>query len=138
MAFMDDEYKDRKIKEFYDKYPKLFPEGEPVCGFYCEHGWRPILDKLCQDITKELDSMPEPMNITVQQVKEKFGGLRFYISSGTDTIFDLINAAEQESTTTCETCGKPGMNKATVSGWYKTMCEECEIKINKSMKSRGF
>jgi len=57
------------------------------------------------------------------QVKEKFGTLRFYLTKGTDRMYDLIHEAERLSSRTCEECGKPGLydNK---TGWYYTLCEE--------------
>lgn len=58
------------------------------------------------------------------QVKEKFGGLRFYMTGVTDEINNLIEAAEELSLQTCEQCGQPGSNSA-VNGWYRTTCESC-------------
>jgi len=57
------------------------------------------------------------------QVKEKFGGLRFYMTCGTDEIYDLISEAETLSCKTCEECGKPGEERAT--GWIHTLCNDC-------------
>ena len=59
------------------------------------------------------------------QVKEKFGGLRFYAE---DIKFEsdmdkLIDAAEELSFKTCEYCGKPG--KPRKGGWIKTLCDDC-------------
>lgn len=56
------------------------------------------------------------------QVKEKFGGLRFYIDGGDDTHYALINFAESLSYNTCEVCGKSG--KANRDGWITTRCNE--------------
>jgi hypothetical protein len=58
----------------------------------------------------------------VQQVKEKFGTLRFYCS-GNDAIYRYVRLAERLSAVTCEDCGKPGTTKD--SGWIRTQCEEC-------------
>ena len=58
------------------------------------------------------------------QVKEKFGGLRFYMTGGTDEIFGLIERAEEESYAICEQCGEPG--RETGNGWIRTLCEDCE------------
>jgi hypothetical protein len=57
------------------------------------------------------------------QVKEKFGGLRFYMTSGSDEIYDLINKAEVLSRKTCEECGQPGEEGA--GSWIRTLCESC-------------
>ena len=58
----------------------------------------------------------------VSQVKEKFGTLRFYIQSGTDTHYNYISFAEAMSGVTCETCGSPG--KRLGRGWVYTSCKE--------------
>ena len=55
------------------------------------------------------------------QVKEKFGGLRFYIDRGTDKHYDYITFAESMSYRTCEMCGAPG--KRYTDGWHMTLCE---------------
>ena len=57
------------------------------------------------------------------QVKEKFGGLRFYMTHGTDEIFKLVNEAEALSYKTCEECGKPGEGRS--DGWVHTLCDTC-------------
>ncbi len=57
-----------------------------------------------------------------EQVKEKFGTLRFYYRGGDDYIGGLVSFAEQMSAVTCEVCGKPG--SLTGRGWVRTRCEE--------------
>ena len=42
------------------------------------------------------------------QVKEKFGTLRFYYTGGDDRIDGMVRMAESMSAVTCETCGAPG------------------------------
>lgn len=107
-----------KIINFEKSYKQTFPVGE---------GWRKLVTKLVQDIIK-IDS-----TIEVVQVKEKFGGLRFYID-GVDTknllvIYHLISKAERESYKTCESCGtKKGVT--TKGSWVLTLCEKCRKKRN--------
>jgi len=57
----------------------------------------------------------------VDQVKEKFGVLRFYCP-GTDRIWAYVTLAERLSAVTCETCGKQG--KLRGSNWLYTACDE--------------
>lgn len=66
--------------------------------------------------------LPIPHWMKASQVKEKFGSLRFYLTSGTDNMFKYTDMAEELSQTTCETCGKPG--KLITKGWFYTACEE--------------
>jgi NMD protein affecting ribosome stability and mRNA decay len=101
----------KKFKEFYKDY---FPVGE---------GWRPLVEKLVDDITA-IDP-----TIEISQIKEKFGGLRFYVWGATEEIFDLIEKAEEESYKICENCGTRE-NVTTKGGWILTLCDECREKKN--------
>jgi hypothetical protein len=64
----------------------------------------------------------------VQQVKEKFGTLRFYCP-GNDAIYRYVRLAERLSAVTCEDCGKPGTQND--SGWIRTQCEECRSPLTR-------
>jgi hypothetical protein len=65
---------------------------------------------------------PVVPQVVVDQVKEKFGTLRFYYQGGDDYISGLVSMAESMSGVTCEVCGKPG--KSTRGGWIQTLCVE--------------
>ena len=82
-------------KELDDKLCKDFPvlfkdrHGDMsktlMCwGFNCGDGWYALIYKLCKDLVK-IDPV-----LVVVQVKEKFGGLRFYV--GGTAKFDEVNA----------------------------------------------
>lgn len=58
---------------------------------------------------------------TASQVKEKFGGLRFYVNAATDKHYQYITFAESMSYCTCEECGAPG--KTYTDGWHTTLCD---------------
>tara|TARA_R110000868_G_scaffold123702_2_gene327312 strand:+ start:859 stop:1260 length:402 start_codon:yes stop_codon:yes gene_type:complete len=57
------------------------------------------------------------------QIKEKFGGLRFYINSASDEVFEAINEAEEKSYKVCEVTGDPGELRRDI-GWYRTLSDE--------------
>ena len=57
------------------------------------------------------------------QVKEKFGDLRFYMTSATEEMWTLIHEAEKLAGETCEACGKPGEQRG--GGWVLTLCDDC-------------
>jgi len=59
--------------------------------------------------------------VVASQVKEKFGGLRFYYDGGDDCIRGMASMAESMSYRTCEECGAPG--KANSHGWISTLCD---------------
>lgn len=57
------------------------------------------------------------------QIKEKFGGLRYYMGSETKAMTEAISEAERKSFETCEQCGAPG--KLRRGGWISTLCDIC-------------
>ena len=91
-------------------------------GFQCSEGWHPLIFKLIKDIA-ELD---KDKSVKVHQIKEKFGGLRFYIDSGTDEMYKLISEAENKSYTICEMCGKQGKSRGDLA-WVRTLCNRCYV-----------
>jgi hypothetical protein len=58
----------------------------------------------------------------INQVKEKFGGLRFYIETYPEGGIDVIRKYEDLSYKTCEKCGKEGVLRK--GGWILTLCDE--------------
>jgi hypothetical protein len=57
------------------------------------------------------------------QVKEKFGGLRFYVNRRNDAIIRRrIGIAVDECFRTCEVCGQPGTLRE--DRLIKTLCDE--------------
>jgi predicted HicB family RNase H-like nuclease len=92
----------------------------PYAGAEVGPGWVPLIDRLCARLI-ELGWDRE-----CARIKEKFGGLRFYIGGTPDetykAIHDAIDEAEAESLRTCEECGEPG--RPTTKGWIKTRCPE--------------
>ena len=97
--------------EYTDKYKVTSPKD-----FEVESGWYPLL----YDLIKEL--VDNGWDKTITQVKEKFGGLRFYISTYNETLEGIINKYEKLSYQTCEWCGEPGKIRNDI-GWYRTLCD---------------
>jgi hypothetical protein len=67
-------------------------------GFAHGDGWFAILWKLCEVLEPLVAESERDTGRTfeVVQVKEKFGGLCFYVDHGNDAIYNVIHAAEQE------------------------------------------
>jgi len=136
-----------------EKYPKMMvnrnlPMTETcMCwGFDCGNGWFNILDQLMGNIQHHIDWKEKQRNwaiewnkehpnelrevpelvpqVTLDQVKEKFGTLRFYYTGGDDIIDGMVRMAESMSGVTCESCGNVGERKG--GGWVHTYCEPCE------------
>lgn len=93
-----------------------YPSMLEKCDFYLPIGWTKLVETLLKDLTFVC---PE---IQVAQVKEKFGGLRFYADNCNKEANELIKLAEQQSVLICEECGKPGELRS--DGWLKTLCDE--------------
>lgn len=123
---MNKELRDKLLKDFLDLFPKenpLFRKGSGIPFFIdCEDGWYKILYSLCTDLRELLKENPIDQFI-VLQVKEKFGGLRFYIGAGSEKIFARIVQAEVDSVHTCEYCGQPGKIRWKLP-WIRTLCDK--------------
>jgi hypothetical protein len=78
--------------------------------------------KLGEIVAGDFREVPESIpQVTLDQVKEKFGTLRFYYTGGDDEISGMVRMAESMSGVTCEECGNPGETKG--QGWVVTLCE---------------
>lgn len=91
------------------------PTPYELFGVECGPGWRKIIEPLMERCLRE--------GVAITQIKEKFGGLRFYVGSANDELFDAIDAAEKESLKTCEQCGEPGILR-TDKSWFQTLCDK--------------
>ena len=88
------------------------------CNFFdVQVGWYPLIKDLINDLIKL------GWNKQVCQVKEKFGGLRFYINEGSEEIHNRISNAEKLSYETCELCGEKGELRTKIR-WFTTLCDE--------------
>src|SRR6266581_2920382 len=96
-------------QELQDKLRADFPDlwAERMDGFWCSDGWHDLiynLSKQINDIRKTLTN-DISSNYQVVQVKEKFSGLRYYLSSSTPEMNELISIAENKSYDICGACG---------------------------------
>ena len=97
----------------YSNKPKI-----TSCDFFdVQVGWYPLIKNLIDELIRL------GWDKQVTQVKEKFGGLRFYINGGSDEIYNKITEAEKLSHETCELCGKKGELRTKIR-WFTTLCDE--------------
>jgi len=89
--------------------------------FECGPGWHPLI----KDALTRIEALGNA-KLTVLQVKEKFGGLRIYLSLHSDETDAIINAAELEASRTCEECGSKENVELRGGGWLRTLCNHCE------------
>lgn len=119
------------------KFSKLFVDRNKdmretcMCwGFEIPAGWHVIVHNLCEQLQYLADlTKYQPV---ADQVKSKFGALRFYWhgvaeKEGDYRLVDdimeaLVGAAEHQTGHTCEVCGAFGESNAL--GWVTTLCME--------------
>jgi hypothetical protein len=127
---------DRKIytgEDTMNDVQELLDQKEMVLpiqfGFECGDGWYMLLEELMESIEWHLDPehqypRKERIPFQINQIKEKFGGLRFYYSGGDDVIRGMVFLAESLSLKICEHCGST-KNVTQTKGWISTLCEDC-------------
>jgi len=96
-----------------------FTDRPPIVSRHycsCGDGWL----QLIHDLIEELIAAGWDKHST--QIKEKFGGLRFYIGGGSEEVWDIISKYEKLSYETCEDCGEPG--EIRKGGWWRTLCDK--------------
>ncbi len=80
------------------------------------------IDEDLMDPEPQLKTVPKACpQVIADQVKEKFGTLRFYYHGGDDKVDGMVRMAESMSAVTCETCGAPGQSRG--GGWIQTLCD---------------
>jgi hypothetical protein len=135
-------YTEEQYEEFAKKMETQFPKmfANPYGGFAIGPGWWPIIESLCANIqshtdwwNKNRETRPVVEQVVVEQIKEKFGGLRFYYSGGDDTVAGMVRMAESWASATCEDCGVPGVSRS--GGWIKTLCERHEAERQERRKN---
>ena len=112
------------FKWFPTKNPLFRADLEAPMWVDTDDGWFDLIYDLCKKI--DVIVKREKLEFYVDQVKEKFAGLRFYVSGFNDEIRELIHKAEAKSYRTCEICGNAGTTYISGDvGWYKTLCVNC-------------
>ena len=122
-------------KENTEKLRNDFPNLYQECDnskfkFECMDGWFSIIYELSEKIKKVY---PECVAL---QVKEKFGGLRFYTSPTTNEVIDMINEYGSKSYKICESCGTAENVEKRGGGWIKVLCNNCDIQYLKEQEER--
>lgn len=86
-------------------------------GFFdINKGWYLLVKQLIEELINA------GWDKKILQVKEKFGGLRFYTAGLTEEQNKIVSKYESLSYKTCEECGEPG--KTNNSGWITTLCDK--------------
>lgn len=118
---MTRELDEQLFNDFEFFHPERSIRSGLMCfGFECGDGWYELIRELCEEL-KELIPEDAEEEFEVVQVKEKFGGLRFYTNWATEEMYEKIEEAEGKSFKICEECGQPG--KVRGGGWIRTLCD---------------
>lgn len=138
------------VKGLEEKYPEMY--HNVYCGISIDEGWYPIIETLSSILhhhvkynnqrrelllkeNKYNQTIPEELKYPeVHQIKEKFGGLRFYADFVDDFGDGAIRMAEAWADNTCEVCGSPGKRRS--GGWVRTLCDTHEAERQEKMKER--
>lgn len=122
--------------ELIKKYPKIFQpyEGNPygVNWSGVPKGWLEVVDKLCGCIQDYIDNTRRweggkeiiTPQVRCSQVKEKFGGLRFYYDGGDDEVEGMVRMAEWMCENKCQECGSEE-DLGKTRGWISVLCKTC-------------
>lgn len=92
-----------------------------TCDIETPTGWDKLLENMCEEVNDYLEKHDLIDAYRVDQIKEKFGSLRWYDNGLIPA--DLIDKYEILSEQTCAICGKPS-DKFT-KGWILPICDEC-------------
>lgn len=104
-------------------------------------GWADILEDLWNKAVW-IEAQFPAVELHINQIKEKFGGLRFYYGWGpsdkavggdwdvsadipVSMFTDAVWRAESKASHTCEDCGKDGTLRDERSSWWATLCDDC-------------
>ncbi len=126
-------------KKLSQEFPDMIPKD---LMFECLDGWYQIIRNVCYLIDKrEQNTVPKGyystnldssnLEVEINQIKEKFGGLRIYYYGGDDIVAGIVEMAERHSFSTCENCGNPAECKS-YGQLIKTLCSNCSSILGKS------
>jgi len=117
--------KEELNEKLFHEFPVLFMESygsKPKTplnywGVECGDGWFQLIHSV-----SALLSRHNP-KIQVEQVKEKFAGLRLYLNHYDQYAGGVVSMAEHLSFQICEACGAPGI-KRDQEGYFSTTCDK--------------
>ena len=122
---------DPELQKLIERFPRLFRGAQPAVWSHVPPGWKEIVGTLFSRIDALLNDEQAGW-LRVEQIKEKFGTLRVYISFDridTDGVNPnptalrcLVDAAVAASEVTCYVCGAPGEMRK-LGGWATVRCD---------------
>ena len=95
------------------------------------YGTKTVTQEDIDEAKKLMEEAEEKIPVAVQ-VKEKFGGLRFYLDRATEQQYNYVTFAESMSYRTCEVCGDSG--DYYTDGWHQVLCEKHAKEMGREKK----
>ena len=126
----------RRYPNFYREPVQGLDAIEPFDeqGVEWGDGWFDLIDRLsctCESEIQALVAQGMPQNAwpRIAQIKEKFGGLRFYVRGPlSEALRAQIQQAQTETSLgICERCGASG--KLRTGRWLHTACDSCAAAV---------
>lgn len=106
-----------KLADLFEDFPGVF---DSACYVDVGIGWLGLL----RDFVAE--ALPHDANLTVHEIKEKFGTMRIWCDSDVLAAILAKGEAEIKSGSACEVCGSPGFLRRPPPGryaWWRTLCD---------------
>ena len=121
-------------QKLFDDFPLLYDRDSSIqesamCfGFECGNGWYELIRELSEQLYPLIEAWDRQLEFDdypprAVQVKEKYGTLRFYMSSSTSEMENIIDEFEEKSEKICEICGKEGDIDFSQQ-WYAVRCDD--------------
>lgn len=122
------------IEDLFEKHPRIFKLMEdPYYSISSDlpPAWLKTVDSLCGCIQEYIDNINQnnkhldPVDqVVCEQVKEKFGGLRFYYHGGDKKCDGMVEMTEYLTWNICQNCGSDE-DVQTTEGWIFRLCKNC-------------
>lgn len=117
---------DQFLQHCKEKYPLVFSKFD---YFECHAGWFSLIEELTETLEKYISTLEDDVKneIYLVQCKQKFGGLRYYLSDYNNNdrnILNLIHSYESKSFNICEYCSEYSPKPRNVGYYIITLCDK--------------
>ena len=94
-------------------------------------GWvKAFGEFMCEELDVAIKAAGIEDEYVVDQVKEKYGEMRWYDRPSNQEISDIVEKYSVLSRNICVHCGKPDVNMLTKTSWILPMCKCCYEKYS--------
>ena len=122
-------------EQLFTRFPWTRPDESDTMSNYtryqldCGDGWFQLLWDLFTEIESLYQSRDTEIQLTIRQVKQKFGSLTVYIQYGLPEVYEIVNRYQKLSETVCEGCAIESSIQQR-NYYFSTLCDPCyKIKL---------